>query len=156
MVICKVTKVKPFDLNALFINGYGLSYDVQDMLLRQFNFPFKYDSEDFIFDFWDDRIDGIKWEKAFKKHFGSEGINTTWDNQPAEKIMGFLEEIAEHKLTGFRIVRYTNVSSGYPTLRFDVFEKSSKTPNQRTFSSNQNADNLILEERVRTNDYYYQ
>lgn len=110
------------------------SYDVQNMLLKQVNFPCAVhvtldfgDTGDWVGDCYEDRAYDA-WRKA-------------WDAAPR----GFIHEMSDdvflkfvtdffeaqgiaRKITGARAVRYTNVSSGYPCIRIDAVVKHPDTP----------------------------
>ncbi len=145
----EVTKARPYNYDELMHN----SYNVQNMLITQFNFPLYFHKGDFMSDIWIDRIPREKYEEAYKKNLEAKMGGGGWDNPHLnpEIVLGFFQDIfseCNKKLTGFRIVRYTNVASGYPCPRFDVFAKSPETPNEKIYSG-QSGENVEGNEPMR-------
>ena len=56
-------------------------------------------------------------------------------------MLAFLQEFYGRKLTGYRLIRYTNFASGFPVYRVDLFQKSELTPNEAIFTG-QKGDNI--------------
>ena len=73
---------------------------------------------------YDDRIDYYRKIALIEKHF-PKGVRCNWFHTgPDQKVMRpFLEDLFEHPITGYRIVRFTNASTGYPVVRFDVWHR---------------------------------
>jgi len=108
-----------FDFNRL----YGSEkYGLQNMLLKQYNMPtFVYAGEQ-TFEVWDDRISTVFWNatKELKSTYNADaffaGVNDKDFIEWASKVFSEVNG-QEVKLTGAAVIRYTNVMSGYPTLR---------------------------------------
>lgn len=148
----QVTKTEPYSYG-LF---YSKPYSIQNMLIYQYQFPYEYYEDDYVDSVYSDRIPHDKYEKAIKKYLKDK---TTWSwDTPDEnhKIsLAFFSEIFGRKITGYRIVRYTNVSSGYPVWRFDVFAKSKKTPNTELYSGQHGENVEYPKENIRYMDGRY-
>ena len=102
--------------------------------MDQVNFPYHFHDEDYVSSVYNDRIPFEKWRELQSKHFSANAPSLEFEAPDREKMMALLEEYFGRKLTGYRIVRYTSVSSGYPVWRFDVFAKSEKTPEEKIFT----------------------
>ncbi len=51
-----------------------------------------------------------------------------------KKTKSFLEDYFGERIDGFRVVRFTNVSNGFPLWRFDMYQKSETSPKQELYS----------------------
>lgn len=121
-------------------------YNVQNMLERQFNFPAQfYHGQDEYHREWDDRR-YTEWRAAVEK-FGK------WRELDDEKFLQFCCMVngvdPKKKATGCRIVRYTNVSSGYPTYAIDVFIQSDAHKPLPLYSDSYSAPNVSRPKRRR-------
>ena len=106
---------------------------------------------------YQDRIYG-EWEegrKWYNKETGNlHGINLgsmtdknfiKWAEIISKK---WLDQI-ERKITGLRVVRYTNVSSGYPCLRLDIYSRNPMFEIVPLYSSNHSAPNIEVEKGIK-------
>ena len=135
--------VKPYNHLELLRNKYA----VQDMLMNQVNFPLYYHDEDFTASDYSDRFDYEEFHSLIQKHFKEHP--GSWEFSPPHRgaMKSFLSELYQKEITGYRIVRYTS-GGGYPIFRFDVFAKSSNTPNEPTVTGNQEGRNRDLVDRL--------
>lgn len=116
----RFTLCAPYDFNRL----YGAEkYRLQNMLLREVNMPSVVYPGELVYELWDDRASNIFWDnaKAIIKSGTSgdaffAGADETSFMEWANKVFSAVES-REIKLTGAAVIRYTNVMSGYPTLR---------------------------------------
>lgn len=121
-------------------------YNLQNDLLKQYNFPlYYYQTEDrkhgdFISSFYEDRTwywTGF-WDEALNRL--SDEIRERVKPRLNHGVIGFSNisesdmlallqaKYPENNIVGFRLVRYTNVSNGYPTDYLECFGKSNDTP----------------------------
>lgn len=143
----EVVSVEAFDISEIRRN----SYNVQNMLVDQFNFPRFYHNGDFTSEIWSDRILHEKWMKLIEKYFDGNLRSFEYNAPNRRKILPLFEELCGNPITGYRIVRYTNVSSGFPTYRFDLFGKSKNTPDEKVFTGGI-GENVILNKESITLD----
>lgn len=162
---CNVATVKPYDFNQFYCN----SYNIQNMLITQYNFPkFFYKKEndwsdgDFIDSVYTDRISSENWKRAIK-HITLNRNCDCWNQANSEELIAFANELysdslkdKDFKITGIRVIRYTNVSSGYPTWRIDVFGKSPNTPNNHKYGIMYDKELMREKREIRfmNGDYY--
>lgn len=121
-------------------------YSLCNMLVRQESFPrYAYEGEepgtgDAHYGIWSDHVYQA-WDEAVKAADPEEsarggGPEHFFRRLSREAFLRFLVKLLEaigggaprHPVTGGRIVRFTNVSSGYPCYRVDIFCKSPETP----------------------------
>lgn len=97
-------------------------YKLDNMELKAVNFPARVD-EDHITSTWSDRI---LWDKAravitTSSMYGDAFYAGVSDVELLKWAQIIADEINfNHQVTGVRVVRYTNPSSGYPILRADL------------------------------------
>lgn len=120
-----VTPADPFDQARCFGNE---KYSLSNMLLRQVDFPATFTRADFICDVWSDRVyDGFRkaCEALRPEEQGLFEDGTLLRKLSPERFLEFVKTASElpedRGITGARVVRYTNVASGYPVYRFDTF-----------------------------------
>jgi hypothetical protein len=111
--------VYPFSHSRL----YGAEkYDLQNMLLKEVNFPaFYYPEQDKLYDAWSDRV-YFEWDEANKVVVSSAYGDERYAHATDESLLKFGNQLFSNinrekiELTGVAIVRHTDVSSGYPVL----------------------------------------
>lgn len=143
----EVTKVKPYSYREYANNPYN----VQNVLLVEHNFPTFYYEGDFISSVYSDRVSTEQWEKATEDIQNKWNLEN-WRNLGSEKLLKFASNLYQRDITGIRVIRYTNVSNGYPCYRIDVFAKGEATPNDHVFKANYIED---VPEASIYGDYYY-
>ncbi|MFA5175774.1 MAG: hypothetical protein WC413_00745 [Candidatus Nanoarchaeia archaeon] len=123
------SKVKPMACGETISHPYTAQNILEDQLnFPQFHFPL--DKVDSIYSDRMKQWDREKYEKLLKKYFNKgKGFSSNM-----KKTSKFLEEYFGIKIDGFRIVRFTNVSSGYPVWRFDIYTRGKKSPKQEVYS----------------------
>lgn len=102
-----------------FQSTYGdEDYNVQDMLLRQANFPSShFHGADEMLTFWSDRSHE-EWARGNKAQGNSKS---------EKKFLAFCKGVSGlEDITGGRLVRFTHCQSGYPVYRLDVYIKKTK------------------------------
>lgn len=99
-------------------------YSLSNMLLKDAKFPTDVD-QDKVGSVWDDRVYS-EWREAMEEIKSTESGDGWWAGVSNRDLLAFTRRLIKkidpdwkHKITGARIVRYTNMSSGYPTLRLD-------------------------------------
>ncbi|MFF2532346.1 hypothetical protein ACFVS2_25890 [Brevibacillus sp. NPDC058079] len=132
----EVSKVKVYSYHELCMNSYG----VQNMLIVQHNFPKYFYEGDYINSYYSDRFSSEDWENALQ-HISHELHIDEWveleaDEDLLDELLHFASALFKRDVTGVRIVRYTNASSGYPVWRIDVFSKGSDTLNEYDYQPN--------------------
>ena len=122
-------------------------FSVQNMLIRQVNFPAYYHQGDFIFDQYTDRM----YETV---HAANEKYPGKIEDLSSEDFVQYCREACgvEQQITGARIVRFTNVSSGYPCDRIDLYCRVEGNPEVPVYSGN-DAPNVNQPERKRHQGY---
>jgi hypothetical protein len=125
------------------------------MLIRQYNFPEYIYQGDEIHDMYSDRA-YYEWREACDK-FGN------FENCSQNNFLEFCKIVVGYKgdnAKGCRVVRFTDVPSGYPCFRVDLYIcNSNKLP--KLYSSNINAPNIegpkrdmwTIKDLWRYNDY---
>lgn len=132
----KVTKAKRYNLGEYYTN----SYDIQNMLLGQVNFPYAYNKGDYMNSVYSDRLPYELYNNALKKAGCNQWMDNWATSASDEQLLTFVREVFEKpEITGCRILRFTNVSSGYPCYRFDVYIQ---TDNKIKTFSGQGGDNV--------------
>ncbi len=132
---------------------HSLPYSCQNILIRQYNFPAEFNAVEEMYCEYQDRIPE-QWEKGrkwYNKKTGNKyGINI--DSMTEKNFVKWAEVIAQRwlkmigrKITGLRVVRYTNVSSGYPCLRLDIYSHNPKYKKVPLYSNNYIAPNIEIE-----------
>ena len=113
----KMEEADPFDFNRLY---HDEKYCLNNMTLCQARFP---TSADQAYSVWSDRVEG--WNKArLDTKSNYRGGDEWWAGVQEDSLLAFAVRIAEivqyqHKVTGARIVRFTNKNQ-YPVLRLDI------------------------------------
>lgn len=120
------------------------SYDAQNKLLRQFQFPYEYEKADKLDSVYSDRIDStIDFEKE-KAHPRASYLDNFATRTPMSDLDKWMKTLAEKigvgEITGWRIVRFTHKISGYPVYRYDFYHKKGKK--NIPLYSNLNAPNV--------------
>ena len=112
----------PFDISRL----YGSEkYSLQNMLLKAVNLPEEFFPSDKVWENYADRIyDELQdaWP-LLKSH---EGGDAFFHGVTDKSLLAWGSKLAGFKATGVAVVRFTNVSSGYPCLRFTVVKESKR------------------------------
>jgi len=155
----EITKARPYNQSEFW--DRDKRYNIQNMLLCQQNFPAKccddeicstYQDRDF--ESWDKAIDWLR--KTLRKKEGKDYCLDFHILDPkltkkfvAKFLSGWLKRI-KRKLTGYRIIRYTNVASGYPCILVMGFSQNPKNPKVELYSG-QVAPNVEGIERQGTN-----
>lgn len=108
----------PYNYNRL----YGSEkYNLQNMLLKQVNFPRYYSDEDKLYDIWSDRV-YTEWMQADRLIDTNQTGDAWYAGATDKSFLRFASEVFSLinkepiELTGAALVRYTNVSNGYPCL----------------------------------------
>lgn len=93
------------------------------MLLKAVNMPSFAYSDEWVNDVWSDRFQNAFWDNAkrlIKSHYNGDAFFAgATDQSFLEWAIAVMSEV-ENKvvpLTGAAVIRYTNASSGFPTLR---------------------------------------
>jgi hypothetical protein len=112
--------VDPFNYNRLYGNE---KYNLQKMELKSVNFPAQVE-DGMGTSVWDDRI-YTEWRKAGEGITSSYSGDAFWAGVSNEDLLVFAQRVADaihfnQKVTGARITRYTNASSGYPCLVLEM------------------------------------
>lgn len=122
------------------------SYDAQNKLLRQYNFPLEFNKRvDKVFDVYSDRIPGTElvWMDLTPSPRG-QWLDMYAQATEIEKLDKWMKTIAENcgmkQVTGWRILRFTNKMSGYPLYRYDFYY--TPTPKNRKLYSGDFAPNV--------------
>jgi hypothetical protein len=109
-------------------------YSLQKMEMKSINFPAEVEPG-FATAVWSDRINNEWWEstKLIESRYTADAL---FAGATDESFMTFAKAIAKaigfnHEVTGARITRYTNASSGYPCLVLEVTSggKAIRKPN---------------------------
>jgi hypothetical protein len=122
-------KERPFELCApfRFDRLYGdEKYSLQNMLLREVNMPSVAYPGELVYEAWSDHVRNAFWDNAnllLKSTMTADaffaGVDNEsflrWANAVFSEVNG--KSATWLNLTGAAIVRFTNVASGYPTLR---------------------------------------
>jgi hypothetical protein len=143
----KIEKAKPYDSGLLW-DTYK-RFDIQNMLYRQVNFPAYFHTAsdpilgivngagDQMERYWSDR-DYHGWENAcqfLSEKYPNQSFEGFISSSTPEDFLAFVKYLhKEGDITGARLLRYTNASSGYPTYAIDVFIKSPQTPETPLYS----------------------
>jgi len=94
------------------------NYDLQNYLLESYHFPEAYFMDekgegDILFSLWSDRLD--------KK--------LPWKSLHGKKLLEETKQLIKNpNISGVRLVEFTNLATGYPVYRIDIFIKHPKTP----------------------------
>jgi len=144
----EVNKADPFDINRLWGDE---KYNLQNMLMRQVNFPAYCYERDIMWSVYHDRAYDTFYaacEKYLKPMGGGLEGGSSLNALSSEKFLEFCREAigCDKPITGARFIRYTNVSSGYPCYRIDVYAKGEGNPEVPTYSD-MNAPNVNRQER---------
>jgi hypothetical protein len=124
------SKPKEFSNVLEGLEGITQSYNVQNVLVDQYNFPQFYYEGDTIHSMYTDRMqmwDIDKYTALIQKNFGRDSV--CWsDALDQSKVKRFLEDYIGEPIDGYRNVRFTNVNNGYPVFRFDTYRKGGNSP----------------------------
>jgi len=117
-------KPAPFSHSRLY---GGEKYSLQDMLLNSFGATVRLPEGVQCHSVWDDRAYAA-WRESSQGIKSKDSGDAFWNGVSQPSLKAFVEKMAVHtqvrgEVVGARIVRYTNVSSGYPTNRLDILYK---------------------------------
>jgi len=101
-------------------------YNLQNDLLKAYNFPLFFYDGDFVESAYEDRARswGGWWPNGYESL-----QSRAWAYIPKEELLEALcAKWPDKNIVGFRLVRFTNVANGYPCDRLDVFGKGADTP----------------------------
>jgi hypothetical protein len=113
-------EVDQFDYSRLYGNE---KYSLQKMELKSASFPAQVEPGKATA-VWSDRMPS-EWEKAGDGIKSNQSGDAWWAGVSEKDLLIFAQRMAdaihfEHKVTGARITRYTNASSGYPCLVLEL------------------------------------
>lgn len=129
----EVNKVNPFHHDKIY------DQDSDNVLLRQVNFPFKFNKADTLGSVWSDRIHG--WGKVCRKYNKNESFFGMVLSFSEEEFLNFCSELIEIKpINGARLVKFVQAQSGYTVWRVDYYV--SKKP-AKGYSDSRWAPNII-------------
>jgi hypothetical protein len=139
-----VDKCSPYKLERIF----GVEkYSLNNMLIRQADFPANISSNDNLISIWTDKVEipfisaTTKYLSEIKKGPFESGLGI----QSLDKLsfLSYMKDSVEFTddITGARMVRFTNASSCYPVYRIDLYIQSSDNKSQILYSDN-NAPNV--------------
>lgn len=136
----EVEKTTPYNMSRLWGDE---KYSLQNMLVRQVNFPLYYYEGDTCWEVWTDRVPDEDHKKA--KEFidsCSDKPMFGYDLMSAVKPEDFLKFCAlmagkgnEPTPTGARVVRYTS-ARGYPVHRYDLYWRHPDSPMEQGYDGN--------------------
>jgi len=138
----KIEKALPFDSNQLWGDR---DYSVQNMLMRQVNFPafFYKEKGDIFHRIWSDQCRTV-WSTASDymiERYPNVNFLGWMRNSTSDDFLAFGQFFAneylpsgENKLTGICLVRYTNTMTLYATYAIDLFVKNNKSPAMPLYS----------------------
>jgi hypothetical protein len=124
-------------------------YSCQNILKKQLNFPAKvFDTEELAC-VYSDRVYSA-WEEGRKfvlkkmktDYFRLEDLDDKTFMSWGRIIFRDWLKHNHRQLTGLRVVRHTNVSSGYPVMRIDGYSRKTNYPKVKTYSSSYDAPNI--------------
>jgi hypothetical protein len=118
---CKMTPVDPFRFDRLY---GGEKYNLQHMLLKAVNLPDTTYPDDKVWENYEDRIPYEKYREAVEIVKSDMTADAFFAGATDESLLAFGSKLAGFDATGVGVVRYTNVSSGYPCLLFIVVKES--------------------------------
>lgn len=119
---------------------FGGPYNTQDVLVRSLNMPSViYQGEEFYRNWSDREYFRERWDKAHVAMKGSKewhpGVESWAGSVTDEQFMEFLVSLADPKMIethgpvkGGRLVRFTNVSNGFPCYAVDTFHSRKGMP----------------------------
>ncbi len=124
----KTTEAEPFDGSKIY--DWRHKYNINNMLMREVNWPSHYYEHDFINSQWSDRD-----YDAFEKACSLLDKNSSFDSNAALRALSnnnFIHfcKVAcgyEGEITGARVVRYSN-QGGYSVYRIDIWWHNPKNP----------------------------
>ena len=151
----EVTKAaEPLDYEKLF--HPSTTYNIQNMLARQVNFPEYFHKGDVIYSYWQDRMNNGDWQRAYEwtSHSSSKSEWNGWLAGCSEKDFLLWLSVANYtelrsiyktgrfpRLTGGRVVTFSD-AGGFHVKRFDLFFKGKDTPEVPLYSGTGFAPNV--------------
>lgn len=137
----QVEKADPFDPSRLWGNE---KYSLQNMLMRQVNFPAYCHQGDVMVSVWSDRAyetwraAGEKYRAIVGEQVGGLESGAFLSAMGEQDFLGWCREAIgyDKPITGARIIRYTNAASGYPCYRIDLYARGEGNPEVPTYSGN--------------------
>lgn len=131
----------------------GNSYNEQNVLVVQHNFPTCFYGSDELHSVYNDRIpNDAEMQKRSKDNPAQWG---DWKRVKPKDGKIFLQKMFNtDRIDGYRIVRYTNVSNGYPLWRIDAIKFDESIKNRKLCNGLENTINNRSAEFW--GDYYYE
>jgi hypothetical protein len=122
--------VHPYSFDRLYGNE---RLSLQNMLLKHVNMPYALRRGEQSWDVWSDQC-MTQWFNAIKLVKSSQTGDAFFAGVTDESFLEFAKEVVSHveckpvEVTGACVIRYTNVSTGYPCLRLTAvrFEQDQK------------------------------
>jgi len=125
-------------------------YNAQNILLVQQDFPAEVHSIEELACVYQDRV-YTEWREGIEflqKQTGDKGFH--WSSVQPDDLKKFASIVCAdwlkhigREVTGVRVVRYTNVASGYPCLRLDVYSHDPANPEVELYSDQITAPNIL-------------
>lgn len=145
----KVMLVAPYDHSREY--SQRETYNLNYMLICQHNFPAEVNETDVCTGVYSDRI-YTEWEEALeilRKKIGNKYIR--FESLFEKDLYLFANTIFKNVLTklnidtvtGFRFIRCTNVSSGYPIIYLEIYVWNPKNPKPELYSGSHHAPNIL-------------
>lgn len=126
----KVILAEPYNFGAMHSLG-----NADNMLLRQFNFPYEYDERDTMIGTYHDRIQQQEFEhyqECFGRHIPADSSFERWlRNTSNTHVLSFLKDMLKAdpavNWTGYRVTGSVDRGNGYPIYYFSLFAKHPET-----------------------------
>lgn len=128
----KITVIlaEPYNFGAMHSLG-----NADNMLLRQFNFPYEYDERDTMIGTYHDRIQQQEYEhcqECFGKYIPADSSFERWLRSTSNtRVLSFLKDMLKAdpavNWTGYRVTRSVHGSNGNPIYYFALFAKHPET-----------------------------
>lgn len=103
-------------------------YNIQNMLMVEYDMP------NVIF-IWEGKNptkkEGDEIGSIYLDRIGKNCVYP-YERMSKQEFFEFVKEIVGKEVSGARMVRFTNVATGYPTPRLDYFIKGKDSPKQKT------------------------
>lgn len=127
----KVSKCDVYSYN------HASSYDAQNKMIKQFNFPYTYYKKDKIDSVYHDRMP-VEVDELIKPSPRGQFLENFITTSSNEELDVWMRQVAKaagfgNQLTGWRIVRFSNIG-GYPSYRYDFYYTENK--NAKLYSDN--------------------
>jgi hypothetical protein len=125
----EITPCDPFNSSRLWSTE---KYTLNNMLLHDVNFPSFFYQGDIVFSQYSDRIPYKDWQKLSDKYLSKGGFEDGGCFRILEDkdFLSFCRDACyfDKEIYGARIVRFTNLSTGYPLVRIDIYWRNPKNP----------------------------